>query len=244
LTRYLLQIITAAVVLLTVSVVFCTTVSASPYYQRDTTKPQKSTDTLKFPIQDRRGDPFTNPDKNPFNLKDPVNIKDSIEYDPKTNQYYIVEKIGNKYYRKPTYLSFDEFMRLTSKKSEDDYFRQRADVLSALNRRRLKPKLSITDNLFNRLFGNGKIDIRPQGNVDITAGYQGQNVQNPTLPESARRTGGLDFNMDANVNVVGNIGSKLRLLRNQGGFGPLDAFYYRLSSPIRSVTSLPIITNY
>ncbi|MBS1599575.1 MAG: cell surface protein SprA [Bacteroidetes bacterium] len=194
--------------MLTVSVVFCTTASAG-VYQRDTTKLQK--DTLKFPIQDRRGDAFSNPNKNPFNLKDPVNIKDSIEYDPKTNQYYIVEKIGNKYYRKPTYLTFEEFMRLTSQKSEDDYFRQRADVLSALNRRRQKPKLAMNDNLFNRLFGNGKIDIRPQGNVDITAGYQGQNVQNPTLPESARRTGGLDFNMDANVNVVGNIGSKLRL---------------------------------
>jgi len=37
--------------------------------------------------------------------------------------------------------------------------------------------LSIYDNLFNRLFGNGKIDIQPQGNVDITAGYQGQNVK-------------------------------------------------------------------
>ena len=30
--------------------------------------------------------------------------------------------------------------------------------------------VSITDNLFNRIFGNGKIEIRPQGNVDIIAG--------------------------------------------------------------------------
>ena len=74
------------------------------------------------------------PSKNPFNLKDPINIRDSIEYDPKTNQYYIVEKIGNKYYRKPTYLTFDEYLKL-QKKAEDDYFRQRADMLSALNRR-------------------------------------------------------------------------------------------------------------
>jgi len=67
--------------------------------------------------------------------------------------------------------------------------------------------------IFNRLFGNGKIDIRPkkQGNVDITAGYQGQNVQNPTLPENARRTGGLDFNMDANVTCLVISGSKLKL---------------------------------
>ena len=195
---------------ITVSVGFSTTVSAHAYYQRDTTNPQKS-DTLKFPIQDRRSDLFSNPDKNPFNLKDPANIKDSIEYDPKTNRYYILEKIGDKYYRKPTYLTFDEFMKLTAQKSENDYFRERADMLSALNRKRVRPKLTITDNLFNRLFGSDKVDIRPQGNVDITAGYQGQNVQNPTLPESARRTSGPDFDFAANINVLGNIGSKLKL---------------------------------
>ncbi|PWT72081.1 MAG: cell surface protein SprA [Bacteroidetes bacterium] len=197
--------------LISMSVCFCTTAWANPYFQRDTTKRQKISDTLKFPIEDRRGDFLTNTERNPFNLRDPINIKDSIEYDPKTNQYYIVEKVGNRYFRKPTYLTFEEFMNLTSQKSESDYFRQRADMLSALNRKKPKPKLTITDNLFNRLFGNGKVDIRPQGNVDILAGYQGQNVQNPTLPENARRTGGLDFNMDANVNVVGNIGSKLKL---------------------------------
>ena len=210
-TRYLFRLIFATVLLTTASVVFCTAAWAHPFFQQDTSKPAKHSDTLKFPIEDRRGDPFSNPSKNPFNLKDPSNIKDSVEYDPKTNQYYIIEKIGNKYYRKPTYLSFDEYMRIQSRQSENDYFRQRADILSALNKKMLRPKLAVTDNLFNRIFGNGKIDIRPQGNVDITAGYQGQNVQNPTLPESARKTGGLDFNMDANLNVVGNIGDKLKL---------------------------------
>jgi cell surface protein SprA len=171
----------------------------------------KKTDTLKFPLHDRRGDPFSNPNRNPFDLKDPVNIRDSIEYDPVTKQYYIVEKVGNQYYRKPTYLTFDELMQMEAQRSQDEYFRKRADALSALNKKLLRPKLSVTDNLFNRIFGEGKPDIRPQGNVDITAGYQGQNVQNPTLPESARKTGGLDFNMNANLNVIGNIGSKLKL---------------------------------
>jgi len=168
-------------------------------------------DTLKFPLHDRRSDRFTSPNRNPFDLKDPANIHDSIEYDPTTKHYYIVEKIGNQYYRKPTYLTFDELMQMQAQQSEDDYFRKRADALSALNKKLLRPKLSVSDNLFNRIFGNGKIDIRPQGNVDITAGYQGQNIQNPTLPESARRTGTFDFNMNANVNVLGNIGDKLKL---------------------------------
>jgi cell surface protein SprA len=210
LARYLSQFF-ATVLLTAVSFVFCTNVSAHPYFENDTIVPVKITDTLKFPISDRRGDVFTNPNKNPFDLKDPKNIRDSIEYDPKTKQYFIVEKIGTHYYRKPTYLTFDEYMRIKSQQLEDDYFRKRADMLSALNKKKPQPKLFIGETLFNRLFGNAKPDIKPQGNVDITAGYQGQNVQNPTLPESARKTGGFDFQESANVSVLGNIGNKLKL---------------------------------
>jgi cell surface protein SprA len=173
---------------------------------RDTAK----RDSLRWPIQDRRGDRFSDPNNNPWFLKDPPNLRDSIVYDPDTRQYYIMEKIGNQYYRKPTYMTYEEMMKVQGDSSEDDYFRQRADAMDALNRA-MRPKLSVTDNLFNRIFGNGKIDIKPQGNVDISAGYQGQNIQNPTLPESARKTGTFDFNENANLQVLGQIGDKLKL---------------------------------
>jgi cell surface protein SprA len=175
---------------------------------KDTARPG---DSLRFPIHDRRGDRLSDPNRSPWYLKDPPNLRDSVIYDPVTQQYYILEKIGNQYYRKPTYYTFDEMLKMSGDSAENDYFRKRADALDALNRKMLRPKLSVSDNLFNRIFGNGKIDIKPQGNVDITAGYQGQNVQNPTLPESARRTGGFDFNENANVQVLGNIGDKLKL---------------------------------
>lgn len=168
-------------------------------------------DSLRYPIRDRRGDPYSNPGRRSMDLKDPANLTDSIAYDPKTKLYYIYEKIGNTWYRKPSYLTFDEVMRIRSRQLENDYFRQRSDVLSDLNRKMQVPKLSVTDNLFNRIFGVGKIDIKPQGSVDITAGYQGQNIKNPTLPERARKSGGFDFNMDANLNVMANIGDKLKL---------------------------------
>ncbi|MEY3946325.1 MAG: cell surface protein SprA [Bacteroidota bacterium] len=167
-------------------------------------------DSLRFPLQDRRGDKLSQRNTNPFDLKDPSNFSDSVSYDPKTKQYYLYEKIGNKYYRKPTSLSFDEYLRITSRKAERDYFQKRANTSSLLNRKLVKPKLNMGEDLFNRLFGTGKIDIRPQGEVNITAGYQGQNIKNPTLPERARRNGGLDFDMAANLNVVGNIGDKMK----------------------------------
>jgi hypothetical protein len=68
-------------------------------------------------LSDRRGDPFTYKSNNPFNFSDTAYIKRDIQYDPKTKQYYIVEKIGNSYYRTPTYLTFDEMMRFKAKQS-------------------------------------------------------------------------------------------------------------------------------
>jgi cell surface protein SprA len=171
----------------------------------------RGVDTLPFPIKDRRSDPIAEPNRNPFNLKDPSNLQRTVEYDPVTRQYFVVEKIGTKYYRTPTYMSFEEYLRYSAKQQEDEYFRKRADILSDLNRKNIRPKLSVSESFFNRIFGTGKVDIRPQGNVDIIAGYQGQNIKNPTLPERARKNGGFDFDMNANLSVLGNVGSKLKL---------------------------------
>lgn len=169
------------------------------------------TDTTRYPLNDRYGDPYSYPNRNTFDFRDTSFIKRTIEYDPKTKQYYIVEKIGNQYYRTPTSFTMEEFVRLQGKKDEEDYFKKRAALLGNMNRRLYKPKFRITDDLFNRIVGTGKVDIRPSGYVDLLLGYQGQNIKNPTLPERARKNGGLDFNMNSQLQVDANIGDKLKL---------------------------------
>ncbi len=177
-------------------------------YAQDTSHLPKK-DTLPYPIHDRRGD-FISVKPSIFDFKLPSNISDSVVYDPVTKNYIIYEKIGSYFYRTPTYYTAEEYRKLLAQRQEEEYFRKRANTMSILNRGLLQPKLSIYDNLFNRLFGNGKIEIQPQGSVDITAGYQGQNVKNPTLPENARKNGGFDFDMAAQLNVNANIGNKLK----------------------------------
>jgi cell surface protein SprA len=175
----------------------------------------QSKDSLRYPIGDRRGDPYTWQNKNPFNIRDTSLIKQDIIYDPKTKQYYIIEKIGSYNYRRPTFLTFDEFQRIQARKAEVDYFKKRSQALALLNRKVARPKMQVFDKLFDRIFGVGKngfkVDIKPQGSVDILAGYQGQVTKNPTLPEAARKNGGFDFDMNANLNVNANIGDKLKL---------------------------------
>ncbi len=161
----------------------------------DTSRIKK--DSLRFPIQDRRGDPYTSYRRNPFDLPDTGYLKRDVEYDPVTKSYFIREKIGNSYYRKPISLSFEEYMRLRGRQQETENFQRRSNTNLNLNRQLVKPKLRMFDDLFNRIFGNGKIIIQPNGNVDLTAGYQGQNTKNPTLPERARKYGTFDFDMNA-----------------------------------------------
>ncbi|HMU45751.1 MAG TPA: cell surface protein SprA [Chitinophagaceae bacterium] len=184
--------------------------------QAQTVYSQTPGDTTRFPLHDRYGDPYSNPNNNGFDLRDTGFIKRTIEYDPKTRQYYIVEKIGNKYYRTPTSFSMEEFLNLQGKKDEEEYFRKRAALLANMNRRLFKPKFKVSNDWFNRIMGVGpdgkvNIDIKPSGYVDLLAGYQGQKINNPTLPERARKNGGFDFNMNSQLQIDAKIGEKLKL---------------------------------
>ncbi|MBX9784475.1 MAG: cell surface protein SprA [Chitinophagaceae bacterium] len=177
------------------------------------TLPSKADTSLKFPLKDRRGDEFNYPkNNNPFDLNHPSVIKDSIAYDPVTKRYYIYEKIGRSWYRKPTYLTFDEMVEYKTRQQERQYFQQRLNTTLNLNRKIQDPQLKIRESYFNRLFSNTgipKVEIKPQGNVTLTAGYIGQNIKNPTLPERARKNGNFDFDMQANFGLNAKIGDKL-----------------------------------
>lgn len=197
--------------------------STAPISDTSSSNLKNINDSLHYPINDRYGDFLSSGSTNPFDFSTPSNITDSVVYDPVTRTYVIYEKIGDRYYRNPTTYSFNDYWAMRNAQAEQEYFQQRSNTTSILNRGKfLKPKLSLTDNLFNRLFGNGKIEISPQGNVDILAGYQGQRIDNPTLPERARKNGGLDFNMNAQLNVNANIGDKLKFPINYNTLANFD----------------------
>ena len=198
--------------LVLVIIVLAISVQAKAYYYY---KPDQQ-DTTHNPLSDRYGDPYANPNRSSFALRDTGFVKRTIEYDPKTHQYYIVEKIGNHYYRTPTAYSMQEFLRLQGEKDEEDYFKKRSALLSDMNRRLFKPKFRVSNDWFNRIMGVGpdgkvKIDIKPSGYVDMLMGYQGQVIKNPTLPERARNNGGFDFNMNSQLQMDAQIGEKLKL---------------------------------
>ena len=181
---------------------------------KDSVRVYYGKDTLHYAIKDRRGDFLSQPSNNPFDLSDTSVVKRRVDYDPATKTYSIADLIAGKAQRVPSTLTFDEFWKLKTAKDEQAYFMQRANSLGTLNRKMSRPKTKVYDSYFDRLFGKTgsdlKIDIKPVGEINIRAGYQGQKVDNPTLPERARKNGGLDFDANTNFSMNASIGDKLK----------------------------------
>jgi cell surface protein SprA len=165
------------------------------------------------PLKDRFGNFVDDPVHNPVDLQDPAGVRRNIEYDPVTDSYIFTERIGNESFRMPSYMTFDEYLEWSGKQEQDEYWKQLAGVSSASRSSGGKvDPVSIQDiskDIIDRLFGGTEVDIRPQGNVDLTFGVDFYRQDNPTLLERQRRRGGFDFDMDIQVNVDGKIGEKL-----------------------------------
>lgn len=168
-----------------------------------------------FPLEDRYGDFINDKSYNPFDIT-PSSVTQEVEYDPATDRYIILEKIGDEYYRTPSYMTFDEYMDYRAQQQESQYFNRLAGINTGIKSGSGKvdpmSKIDIKNNLIDRLFGGSEVTIQPQGNIDITTGIDYQNVQNPAIQLSQQRQGPFfDFDMDIRMNVEGSIGKKLNL---------------------------------
>ena len=76
--------------------------------------------------------------------------------------------------------------------------------------------------LVERLFGGKEVDIRPQGNVDITFGGDYQKIDNPEWPRRQQVSGGFDFDMGIRINIEGKVGEKLNLSTNYNNKATFD----------------------
>ena len=173
------------------------------------------TPSLKYPFTDRFADPLNSRSReNGLYLNDPSNIKMDVQYNPDERQYDINERMGELFYRNPSYMTFDEFVDHEYRKSTKDYWKQRANEESAIQKKGFAPKLYIGGEAFSRIFGGNTIEIKPQGSAELSFGLNFQKYDNPTLPERQRKNTTFDFKEKIQLNVVGNIGEKLKFTTN------------------------------
>ena len=166
---------------------------------------------LKFPIADRNTDFISTRPTTTIDLKDPKIVNKQVEYDPATNKYIVYEKIGDNNYKTPTYMTYDEYLQYTSQESEQNYFQQRSRAIDLAERKSKQPFLYQGPELFNRFLGGTKIEIKPQGNVDVTIGVNSQRIDNPVLLQNQRRNINFDFDMNIQLGLQASIGDKIKL---------------------------------
>ncbi len=124
-----------------------------------------------IPLRDRTGDYLRDSVSNSFDLRDPAIIEKKVEFDPTTNKYYITEKIGDEYYRTPTVMTFNEYVRWKSQQQEQEYFNRLAGFARKRNTELVDPlskiDFSATQNqklrmLLNSVGVNGKLPEMPK----------------------------------------------------------------------------------
>lgn len=170
---------------------------------------------LPYPFPDRPGDPFgPYSPEHPLYLGNPSNINTTIEYNPEEKQYDILERIGNMYYRNPSYLTFDEFREHEFRNSTRKYWKQRAGEEDQLLKKGFNPRIYVGSDVFDRIFGGNTIDIRPQGSAELIFGLNIQHNENPAIPEKQRTFTTFDFKEKIQMSVIGNIGEKMKLQVN------------------------------
>ncbi len=167
---------------------------------------------MPYPIEDYRD--YTDRKRSPIDLEDPSNINTNIEYNAETGQYEVVQKIGNQYYRYPTSMTQEEYMEYQRQKALNDYWGEKVEETSE-QQRQLVPPLKVGGEAFDLIFGGDEINIRPQGSAELSFGVNVSRYDNPALPERQRRVATFDFQQQIQLNMVGQIGDKLKLTISQ-----------------------------
>ncbi|MCX6269003.1 MAG: cell surface protein SprA [Bacteroidetes bacterium] len=169
--------------------------------------------TLRYPFDDETVTPGSGKE-NPIYLKNPANIKTNVEYDPVTRQYYYTYKIGETVYRIPTTLSFDEFQNQDMQSMINQYWQERSEAATMDNAKGIIPKIHIPGKVFETIFGNNTVDIRPQGSAEIAFGIVSNRRDDPMLSTRQRRQTNFDFQEKIQMNVVAKIGDKIEFKIN------------------------------
>ena len=145
---------------------------------------------LPYQFNDNNGKPPQFDPKSKLYLENPANVKTETEYNPKTGQYDVKQKIGDDIdYRPDTYMSMKEYQNYMFKKSMRDYWRSRvaADDLNNKPRKGMIPKMQVNSELFDRIFGGNTVDIKPTGTAELIFGLNRNKNLNPAIPQKQQK---------------------------------------------------------
>lgn len=167
-------------------------------------------DSLHYPLHETSGDFISSPNDNPFYLQ-PSAVEQHVEYDPLTGNYILTETLNGIQIRPTTYLTFEEYWQYRQQELRQEYWGTKAGSSTVLTGKGIGPKLYVGNELFSDIFGQGGIDIRPTGSINLEIGMQSQYTANPVVRSDNQRFTSPLFNQDINMGVTGKIGDKMKV---------------------------------
>ncbi|HEY0976517.1 MAG TPA: cell surface protein SprA, partial [Flavobacteriales bacterium] len=168
---------------------------------------------LTYPIVDP---PNNDPNTGTIDLGAPGNVENDVVYDPVTGQYILRSRMGeNIDYRPPQSMSLEEYLNYDMDRAMKTYWldKKQEDSERAAGK---SPMLGVNvkSEAFCRIFGGCNIDIRPQGSAEVIFGVNINKTENPRIPENQRKITTFNFDQRIQLNLVGNIGEKLKINTN------------------------------
>ena len=154
--------------------------------------------------------------KSSMDLRNPDNVKTSIEYDLKSNTYIVTTKLGDMQLSTPISLTPEEYQDYSLQESLRAYFRQKNEESY---REEMNKELKITDIGFDlgaaeKIFGKGGVRVKTQGTAEIKMGLKSNKTDNPSLPQRSRNRTFFNFEEQVQLNVQATVGEKVNFGMN------------------------------
>ncbi|MGY4385242.1 cell surface protein SprA [Pedobacter sp. UYP24] len=145
----------------------------------------------------------------------PGNLRRVVEYDAVNKQYVIKQMLGDKQMAVPQYLTVNEYQRLISSEIKRENWRAfSSQEVEEVRKTGIIPSLKVNSKAFERIFGGTIIDVQPRGEAELTFLGRINKNENPLFNERQRVQGNFDFNQRIQMDVIGNIGTKLKINMN------------------------------
>ncbi len=169
---------------------------------------------LSYPIN-YSNNPLHNQKYNsPLYLKNPSTFKQEVEYDPKTGNFVVVEKVGNIKINRPYIMSFDDYNKYRTQQVIKNNWKKNLKTNSANSDDGflgdfLNPKLNLGIKGMDKIFGSDEITVQPTGSINLTIGMSRSNIHNDMLPRRLRIDNSFDYAQDIQLGVNGKVGTKM-----------------------------------
>ncbi|RZL61708.1 MAG: cell surface protein SprA, partial [Pedobacter sp.] len=154
------------------------------------------------------------PTTNPF-YPLPNGLKRTVEFDAKNKRYIVKDLVGEKYVTSTQYLTIDEYQRLVNSEIKRGNWRSISNAeVSDFRNTGVIPQIQVNSKAFEKLFGGTTIDIQPRGEAELTFLGRTNRNENPLFNERQRVQTNFDFNQRIQMDLIGNIGTKLKIKSN------------------------------